>query len=732
MRRISALAWFETFYRFLGPNVFIVGMRLKGGSADGTLVAAASMPPSNISAQWAEKYLDKVDDENNCNLARASAAAAVTLSAPNASSPLTTCSFCTADDLNINKKYQGFDQTCSSSESSPGEEVSASITSESSDSEEVTAPPVLKRGIINPNYPGFQHLADQLLNSCDEDIACLVNNKNKLKNINNNIIHNNNVNDDNNNNANNSERIRNATDENLICAVDSVNQLSGDSYKTFYDTPKFNIPVENITSDVRNISLEYDSPPKAPLGKNLEDLKTGSELLSEVYSAYDKCVGRNSTNMATNIVAIDLLKDTNKMADAFLSGVKDEIKPTVLCKDTNKTVEDILDKLNKDEKGKSPAGEKKEKEDDAVVPRKKEKMEINYSVKKNWSHSNSSSSSAAASAGPGSQGLLTCRARPESTRSASSIANRRSLPMMREKKKISPESLGSFDVYNIETAMPYIDLDAIESHLKAAREEDLRRRNDREEIRRRLATGCDTDEYYGGDRPGKKPSLQARLQSGMNLQICFMNDTMSDTESPGTETPETASVTPSPIKAKTNPEPPRATNLPNKQCVKSGLSLPLNNSCAMTEADFFARQARLQSEARVALAQAKDMARMQMEVERQQRQASPITEMISLVGVHFPEERRRLSRQMLTDMNLAQLQVIVNDLHTQIEYLNEGLVKFLMERDDLHMSQDSMLVDIEDLTRYLGAKENTLKEDISQNNNVITPNPKINRIANGV
>lgn len=31
-----------------------------------------------------------------------------------------------------------------------------------------------------------------------------------------------------------------------------------------------------------------------------------------------------------------------------------------------------------------------------------------------------------------------------------------------------------FDVYNIETAMPKIDLEAIESHLRAAREEERR------------------------------------------------------------------------------------------------------------------------------------------------------------------------------------------------------------------------------------------------------------------
>lgn len=48
----------------------------------------------------------------------------------------------------------------------------------------------------------------------------------------------------------------------------------------------------------------------------------------------------------------------------------------------------------------------------------------------------------------------------------------------------------------------------------------------------------------------------------------------------------------------------------------------------LTEADFFACQAQLQAEARQALSQAKEMARMQMEVERQRLQTSPITEMV--------------------------------------------------------------------------------------------------------
>lgn len=92
-------------------------------------------------------------------------------------------------------------------------------------------------------------------------------------------------------------------------------------------------------------------------------------------------------------------------------------------------------------------------------------------------------------------------------------------------------------------------------------------------------------------------------------------------------------------------------------------------------------------------------------MERQKQRESPITKIIRAslqkIGIDLPPEKRRVSRQMLTDMNVAQLQIIVNDFHTQIEQLNEKLVKYLMDRDELHMSQDSMLVDIEDLTRYL-------------------------------
>ncbi|XP_021183997.3 schwannomin-interacting protein 1 homolog isoform X2 [Helicoverpa armigera] len=262
----------------------------------------------------------------------------------------------------------------------------------------------------------------------------------------------------------------------------------------------------------------------------------------------------------------------------------------------------------------------------------------------------------------------------EITSSKNSYRTAQSKTSVRKNDCSKDLDLGSFDVYNIETALPKLDLDAIENHLKAAKEAERRKRNDREEIRRRLAMGAEADEYYSmghTDRPGKKPSLHSRLQSGAKL---------------------------------------RPTSLSLKTKSRSSHSL---GHIEIKESDFYVLQATLQTEARIALAQAKEMARIQMERERRSRAVSPVTEMLrrSMQKANAPlaPDRRRVSRQLLTDMNIAQLQVIVNELHSQIESLNDTLVKMLMARDELHMGQDSMLVDIEDLTRYLGVKEQTKK-----------------------
>ncbi|XP_035229674.1 uncharacterized protein LOC118201632 isoform X2 [Stegodyphus dumicola] len=296
-----------------------------------------------------------------------------------------------------------------------------------------------------------------------------------------------------------------------------------------------------------------------------------------------------------------------------------------------------------------------------------------------------------------------------------------------DSKLSSPEL---FEVYTMETAIPYINWAAIN---KPNRENDWirKRRNDREEIRRKLAMDSDTEDYISEklNQHRENGSSFDRLKGSGNLQICFMNEAAKDQDLPNAEEENAVDKNKMPMPKLQKP----VLHLPstNFQKCDKGTAVKVQNNnnapasvtkrqrpkfffnrprswhaakpeeSAYPEEDLLTRHIRLQAEAREALAQAKDMARMQMEIERQKKKKSPIAD---IVGLPFPDGKNLLTHHALVAMNVAQLQVIVNDLHSQIETLNEDLVKFLLERDDLHMEQDSMLVDIEDLTRYLGLK----------------------------
>ena len=56
-------------------------------------------------------------------------------------------------------------------------------------------------------------------------------------------------------------------------------------------------------------------------------------------------------------------------------------------------------------------------------------------------------------------------------------------------------------------------------------------------------------------------------------------------------------------------------------------------------------------------------------------------------GGFLDAANKELTPRTLSNLNLAQLQVIYNNLHTQIENYNDLLLKYLEERDDLHMEQ---------------------------------------------
>ncbi|XP_070829967.1 schwannomin-interacting protein 1-like isoform X2 [Chaetodon trifascialis] len=217
-------------------------------------------------------------------------------------------------------------------------------------------------------------------------------------------------------------------------------------------------------------------------------------------------------------------------------------------------------------------------------------------------------------------------------------------------------------------------------------------RNERESIRQKLALGSFYDDEPVIYTSCSKNGPSSRLQSGVNLQVCFVNDSSSDKDSDAEDSrTETSLDTPlSPVSK-------QSSSLSDRDTAEED-SDPLDD-CG----GFWRVQRRLQEEARVALALARPMARMQVEVERQIQlhRRSPVADLLPHLP-HISEGlmKRSLRRGDMRDMSLGQLQVITNDLHSQIQSLNEELVQLLLLRDELHVEQDAMLVDIEDLTRH--------------------------------
>ncbi|NXP93068.1 SCHI1 protein, partial [Passerina amoena] len=182
-----------------------------------------------------------------------------------------------------------------------------------------------------------------------------------------------------------------------------------------------------------------------------------------------------------------------------------------------------------------------------------------------------------------------------------------------------------------------------------------------------------------------------RLQSGMNLQICFVNDSGSDKDSDGDDSKTETSLD-TPLSPMVGLAPQPAAGQPQGSLGR----LILFKQQPQTPEQHL---------------QPSPMAKMQVEVEKQNRKKSPVADLLPHMP-HISEclMKRSLKPTDLRDMTIGQLQVIVNDLHSQIESLNEELVQLLLIRDELHTEQDAMLVDIEDLTRHAESQQKHLAE----------------------
>ena len=253
---------------------------------------------------------------------------------------------------------------------------------------------------------------------------------------------------------------------------------------------------------------------------------------------------------------------------------------------------------------------------------------------------------------------------------------------------------------------------------------------DRRELRRRLSLDSDQEDGSTSQFSARvrRSNLRERLMNHgrNNLQICFVNDEgidqddEDDDESSCKDSSEPYSVESVqdpcletdqkdnhhhsqqdiPTKnlfSKINFKPFSISVFGTKESSQS-----LSSSQSKSFQSFEECHEHILSEAKKALKSAKEMARMQMQLEREQSKASKVLGIIPVEGV---VKRNKLKKESLKSIKNKQLSSVLKDLTEQTDKLNVCLLKMLEERDELQMEQDSLLLDIEDLTRFLQSQD---------------------------
>lgn len=105
---------------------------------------------------------------------------------------------------------------------------------------------------------------------------------------------------------------------------------------------------------------------------------------------------------------------------------------------------------------------------------------------------------------------------------------------------------------------------------------------------------------------------------------------------------------------------------------------------------------------RQALSDCGQAARMQIKLLEQQRAVEVNAQLSKLLG-KFPVDfggDACADRKFLCELNLAKLQVVLNDRLSLVEQLNAELIQQLMLKDELQLKKNALLLDIEDLKSF--------------------------------
>ncbi|OZC05284.1 hypothetical protein X798_07720 [Onchocerca flexuosa] len=230
---------------------------------------------------------------------------------------------------------------------------------------------------------------------------------------------------------------------------------------------------------------------------------------------------------------------------------------------------------------------------------------------------------------------------------------------------------------NLDTCLPQLDFNKLEEKLNCAAKERIitERKLLGEQVRRRLA--LQVDQYTAEPAPRvymrpSKSNLGFRLQTAMNLQVCYINDLKDEEEDEEQSSDDDFSV-------------PKSKSAPNlRSSVINGSNL---NASELRQAVSAIKEKRqiLEEETKMMLAKAKQAAKMQMEIEKLNTDRFITT---------IPP---KVSRLQLSKMTRQQLIEISEKIRKRINEENAELMRLLIEKDSLYMQQDSMLVDIEDM-----------------------------------